>query len=189
MKTLPACLLALALAAPRLFAQTQPPAAEPALPGAEPGGRNSQPGTLMPETPPLITAPAPSLEPAAPLPPGALPETQTPGMKQSKTLATEEDLKGRIRYREVKTQALRDPEVQRTWARAQAAKTDPQKREAMREYYTQLFGRMLKIDGSLAPRIQAHKTLSLARIAQAPAVEQAAANKKPAPGGGDNDDE
>ena len=104
-------------------------------------------------------------------------------MKQSKTLTTEEDLKSRIRFREVKTQALKDPEVQSEWARARAAKTDPEKRDAMREYYTRLYGRMLKIDHSLAERIEAHKKLSFARMAQAPLEEQAAENKKSSPGG------
>lgn len=116
-------------------------------------------------------------------------EAQTPAMKQSKTLETEEDLKGRIRFREVRTLALKDPAVQDDWTRAQAAKTDPQKRVAMREYYTHLFARMLKIDGTLAKRIDTHKALAFARMAQAPVKEQATANKKPSPGGASSEDE
>lgn len=187
MKTPLALFLGFALAAPLAFAQ----APEPAMPGpAAAGEKPREPMSLMPEMPPLHTTPgAPAAdEPAAPLTP-PLPDSRMPARKPSKTLATEEELKARIRFREVKTRALEDPAVQGEWERAHAAKTDPERREAFHAYYTRLFARMLKLDGSLAERIEAHKKLTFARIDQTRREEETVANKKlPAGGVGSGDE-
>jgi len=74
--------------------------------------------------------------------------------KKSSTEQESDDLLTRIRYREAKTKALQDPRVQQEWDRAQVAKTDPQKREALKDYYNLLFDRMVKIDATVKPRVE-----------------------------------
>ena len=146
-------------------------AQEPALPSPTPSAPSAPAGSptpapmtltpLTPETPPLETQPVPG-----PMIPPLPPEPQIPQPRKSTTVTSEQDLKLRIRFREAKTLALKDLGVQEQWARSRAATTDPQKREALREYYTRLYARMLKIDGSLAATIEEHRTAALARLSQ-----------------------
>lgn len=56
--------------------------------------------------------------------------------------------------------------MQEQWARAQSAHTDPEKRDALREYYTRLYGRMLKLDGSLKGQIELRREAALNRLEQ-----------------------
>ena len=74
--------------------------------------------------------------------------------KKSSTEKESDDLVARIRYREAKTRALQDPAVQQEWDRAQAAKTEPEKRETMKSYYKLLCDRMVKIDSTVKPRVE-----------------------------------
>ena len=184
MKTLLSCFLFSAVLVPPLFAQES--AAVP-LPAQSPSEKSdlNEPMSLMPQTPSSIERRPPATErqpstagseTSAPLP------QQGPELKQSKTIATEEDLKERIRFREVKTQALKDANVRGQWERAQAATTDPEKREVLRQYYTQLYSRMLKIDSSLAKRIEQQKKLSLGRLDQSRVSRGASAQNSPAVG-------
>ena len=81
--------------------------------------------------------------------------------KKSSTEQASDDLQARIRYREARTRALEDPKLQQEWDRAQAAKTEPAKREALKTYYNLLCDRMVKIDSTLKPRVEAYrKTLA-----------------------------
>ena len=91
---------------------------------------------LIPETPASAKKPAP------------MPQ------KKSTTEQASDDLQARIRYREARTKALQDPKIQMEWDRAQAAKTDPEKREAMKSYYTLLCDRVVKVDPSTKPRVE-----------------------------------
>lgn len=80
--------------------------------------------------------------------------------KKSSTEQASDDLQTRIRYREAKTRALEDPRFQQEWDRAQAAKSEPEKREALKSYYKLLCDRMVKIDPAVKPRVEAFwKTL------------------------------
>ncbi|MEO7317861.1 MAG: hypothetical protein ABIZ56_02610, partial [Chthoniobacteraceae bacterium] len=74
--------------------------------------------------------------------------------KKSSTEKESDDLVGRIRYREAKTRALQDPGVQQEWDRAQAAKTEPEKRETLKSYYKLLCDRMVKFDPTVKPRVE-----------------------------------
>jgi hypothetical protein len=177
MKTLiAACLIATAVAAPLSVAVAQTPApatvplpSGPASPesSAAPGEKTdlNQPVTLMPETPPTIPKPS-ARESSGGLLGPTMAVPQLPETRKSKTTATEEDLKQRIRFREIKTQALKDPHVQEEWERAQSAPTDLEKRDALRRYYTQLFARMAKIDSSLAAKAEQQKKVAIGRLDQ-----------------------
>ena len=92
---------------------------------------------------------------------GLIPESPAPAKKpkaappkKSATEQASDDLQMRIRYREARTKALQDPKIQMEWERAQTAKTDPEKREALRSYYKMLCDRVVKIDPGTKPRIE-----------------------------------
>lgn len=86
--------------------------------------------------------------------------------KRSKTEAAADELQQRVRFREVKTRALKDPGVQSDWERAHTVRTDYEKREALKSYYTRLYAGMAKIDRSLKKRIAEERQRSLGRLAQ-----------------------
>jgi hypothetical protein len=86
--------------------------------------------------------------------------------RKSSTEAAVDELDQRIKFRRAKTRALYDPAVQAEWNRANAARTDYEKREAMKAYYRALFNRMRRIDGSLKPRIAATEQRALHRLTQ-----------------------
>lgn len=185
MKTLFTCIFSAAFAVPLSIVLAQDPAAVP-LPGQNPPGEKSaldHPVSLMPEAPGTIQKSARDVPtvPAIPdssfvSPPAFGSGAGAAAAQKSKTIATEEDLKLRIRFREVKTQALKDPALHEQWDRAHATRTDREKRAQLREYYTQLYARMLKIDNSLAPRIEEQKKLSFARLDQSRVTTPATAN-------------
>ena len=99
---------------------------------------------------------------------GLIPESPAPAknpkpvpQKKSSTEQASDDLQMRIRYREARTKALQDPNIQSEWDRAQTAKTDPEKREALQSYYKLLCDRVVKIDPATKPRIETlRKTLA-----------------------------
>ena len=135
------------------FAQENPPPEKLELIPAQPGG----------------TAPAaPSPLPLIPEPPPT--EKTKPGAgrkpKKSATEAASDELQKRIRFREVKTRAFNDPAVRAEWDRAQVARTDYEKREALKSYYKLLFGRMRRIDGSLKNQVAASEERMLRRLRQ-----------------------
>lgn len=152
MKTLTAFLFTILLAAPLRAQETAP---EP-LPGQEPQSQLEKPISLIPETAPAIGKPKNGE-------PGTAAEQQ---FQKSRTIQSEADLKQRIRLREVKTIALKDPAVQRERERAEAATTEREKREALRSYYERLHTRILKIDGSLADLAKKRLDLQLAHLSQ-----------------------
>ena len=68
----------------------------------------------------------------------------TPG--PGNTFRAEDDLKGRIRMRQLYTRVLNDPATQSEWDAAHQVKTDPERRALLKIYYTHLYDRMLKLD-------------------------------------------
>jgi hypothetical protein len=122
-----------------------------------------EPLQLIPDTP--TTVPKPSGQP------GGLPADSPASMadakdklKKSKAVADADDLKERIRFREVKTRAMQDPKVQQQWELAQTAQTTPDKTAALKQYYNLLYGRMLAMDRSLKLRIDKSKIEALRRV-------------------------
>ena len=99
---------------------------------------------------------------------GLIPESPTPAKKpksvpakKSSTEQASDDLQTRIRYREARTKALQDPKIQMEWDRAQAAKTDPEKREALKSYYNLFCDRVVKIDPTTKSHVETlRKTLA-----------------------------
>ena len=72
-----------------------------------------------------------------------------PIVKKNKTEENTDNIADRIKFREAKTKAIKDEKVIDLEAQAEAAKTDPEKRAILRQYYTVLYAKILKIDGSI----------------------------------------
>ena len=131
---------------------------------AKPQLRSTPPSPLAP--------PPPSQDEPLPLIPDAPENTARPRGRalsepgQDKTSAAEDELAARVRMREVKTLALKDAKVQAELDRARAAQTDLDKREAMKSYYTLLYAKMVKLDGSLQKRVALLRNTSIKRLTQ-----------------------
>lgn len=88
-----------------------------------------------------------------------IPETISPTAKpalekvkkerKSPTEAAEDALRDRIKLRQVKTKAERDPGLQALWAEGLAARTDYDQRRIWKDYYTQLYALMGRLDRTL----------------------------------------
>jgi hypothetical protein len=72
----------------------------------------------------------------------------------------------KVRYQEVKLQALKDAKVRSLHEQAEAAKTDEGKRQALREYYRLLFAKMVAIDGDLQTKCEEMERAYLRRLGQ-----------------------
>jgi hypothetical protein len=127
------------------------------------------------ETPERL--PAPSALPAeVPLIPEEVPQNAKPrgsaitpadrGVKTSKTDVSAAELRERIRFREAKTKALRDAQVQAQWERSVQARTDYERREALKSYYKLLYARIGKLDSSIKKLIEERQQYSLRRLEQ-----------------------
>ena len=86
--------------------------------------------------------------------------------RDSTTAAAEESVKERIRIREAKTKAQRDPAIQAEWAYSNQVKTDYEKRQALQNYYQLLYTRMAKIDPSIKLATEVLLKASLAELKQ-----------------------
>ncbi|MEQ1861634.1 MAG: hypothetical protein ABMA13_17080 [Chthoniobacteraceae bacterium] len=164
------------------FALTMLAAAAVAQDAAKPKFRES-------DTP--APAPAPAVKDAAPKDGiGLIPETLEPVQKPKgvelkepeapqtldKTTAAADELNERIRFRELKTKAEREPKVAAEMDRANTAKSDFEKREALRSYYALLYGRIAKLDSSLKKRaddarVRLSRRLDQTRVAPTEPIE------------------
>lgn len=72
----------------------------------------------------------------------------------------------KVRYQEVKLQALKDSGVRSLHEQAEAAKTDEGKRQALREYYRLLFSKMVAIDSNLQKKCDEMQRAYLRRLGQ-----------------------
>lgn len=108
---------------------------------------------LIPETPELTKKPKSTT-------------TEVKKERRSSTEAAADALQQRIRFRQAKTRASNDPAVQAEWARANAARTDFEKRDALKAYYKALFNRMRRVDGSLRARIAETEQRAMKRLTQ-----------------------
>ena len=123
----------------------------------------SKPAQLLPPPSGL------SLIPEIPLPPEkSRPRTvESPIKKRDSATADAEDLvRQRIRMREAKTKAQRDPAVQAEWDRAAAVRTDYEKREALKSYYKLLYTRVAKVDPTLKAAADRQLQDSLGQLGQ-----------------------
>ena len=126
----------------------------------------------IPASPPSPVAPSPAIN-SEPLPliPDTLEQpveksrgTALTQPKRDKTSEAEDELATRIRLRELRSKALKDPKIQAEWERAHTVKTDAEKRASLTSYYTLLYTKMAKLDGSLKKRITALQNLSIRRL-------------------------
>jgi hypothetical protein len=97
------------------------------------------------------------------------------GKTKRKTPLAADELKERIRFRQAQTRALHHPDVIDAQERAHFARTDAEKREALRDYYAALYRGMVKIDPALSARVASMREISLHRLNQ-PHVRPAGAD-------------
>jgi hypothetical protein len=71
-----------------------------------------------------------------------------------------------IKYRQAKTKALRDEKIQEVLASVDTVKTDPEKRAQLKQYYTLLAAKILKIDGSIKKLVATRLQESLNQLDQ-----------------------
>ena len=181
MKPTTALLTVALLTAHPLFAEDKAPAKAPAPAAAEPPADASLPPLapaekdkdrleLMPTKPAQLLPPPSglSLIPEMPLPPDkSRPRTvESPIKKRDSTADAEDLVRQRIRMREARTKAQREPAVQAEWDRAVTMRTDYEKREVLKGYYRLLYGRMAKIDPTLKTPIDQQLQESLLRLEQ-----------------------
>ena len=169
MKAVQATLTLSALLAASVFAQESAPEPAPApalkltLPGVSDPTPAPAPPTenlgLIPETPEPTTKPKGR----------AIPEAK-PSRKASdnatRTSSAESDMTARIRFRQLKTRVLQEQKVQDLYEKAQAAPTDYEKRETLKAYYTLLYTRIEKLDGSMKKRANTLRHQSISRLTQ-----------------------
>jgi hypothetical protein len=79
---------------------------------------------------------------------------------------TNEDVDANIKYRKAETIALHDEKIQQARADVDAAKIDPDKRAAWKQYYTLLSQKILKIDGSIKKLVAERLKESLKQLDQ-----------------------
>jgi hypothetical protein len=121
---------------------------------------------LLPESNAL---PLPPPEPAIPplpqdlIPQGAKP--QFPGSIPNPTSAEQQE-KDRIRFRQIRTIAVRNPYAIYFLRRARLASTDEMKREYLRVYYTTMCDQMRKLEPRLKVMIDAFENANIGRASQ-----------------------
>lgn len=159
-------------------APVQPPASKTTisapkivLPAAPPP---STPLSLTPENQQLMLLPQFSKpdneeKPLADLPEFDLTTRKPDEPKPDGPNRTEEaalQLARRIRFREVKAQALITPEVRASLEASRRASSDRELRSSLRKYYELLFSQMLSLDPSLEPLLEEQKKRALAPLKQ-----------------------
>ena len=171
-------------AAPGSPAPASPPTASPASPSptASPAPGEDViplPPNAGPAGAPIVseaemTAPAKPAPGSAPLPDssftdpnGVVPDASTPSAPQPAGPSAEEvQRKIKIRYKEVRVQVDKDPEVISLLDQAKKAKNFEDERAAYREYYRLLFKKMKKVDKALTDRCNAMEAAYISRLAQ-----------------------
>lgn len=160
---------------PAPSASASDPAAPVPPPPLEPVATPSPTPDVIPmEGAPLDTqdiAPLPTLDQAMPddaftQPNALVPDEAPPAIGQSLDNAQEKARLQNIRYREVRVQVEKDLKVKSLLDQADRAKTQEDKRAALREYYRLLFKKIVAIDKSLAEKCQLLETSYLHRLAQ-----------------------
>jgi hypothetical protein len=129
------------------------------------------PGRLQLAPAAAPATPAPAAEPEVTLIPEQVPQNPKPAPApkaepKSKTEESAEELVERIHFREARIKALRDPQVQAEWETAAKARTDYEKREALKRYYKLLYSRIIKIDATVKKTSDLRQTAALRRLEQ-----------------------
>jgi hypothetical protein len=119
---------------------------------------------LLPESKTLPVQP-----PQTPLPPDLIPEgtkPKPPGLPPPNPASAEQQEKDKVRFRQIRTIARRNPFAIYLLGRAMLEKTSEGEREYMRAYYTTMCDQMRKLEPRLKPVIDAFENLNVGRLSQ-----------------------
>jgi hypothetical protein len=136
------------------------PTASP-TPVASPIPESQETPQLLPESKTLPLQPPETVLPRDLIPEGAKP--RIPGSTPNPTSAEQLE-KDKIRFRQLRTIAVRDPYAIYFWRRARSENTDEMKREYLRVYYITMCEEMRKLEPRLKPMIDAFEASNLARV-------------------------
>jgi hypothetical protein len=128
---------------------------------ASPTPESQESPQLLPESKTLPPQPAETVLPRDLIPEAAKP--RIPGSIPSPTSAEQLE-KDKIRFRQLRTIALRDPYAVYFWRRARLEHTDEMKREYLRVYYVTMCEEMRKLEPRLKPMIDIFEASNLARV-------------------------
>lgn len=118
---------------------------------------------LLPESNALPAQPTQSVLPRDLIPEGSQP--RFPGTVPNPTSAEQLE-KDKIRFRQIRTTAVRDPYAVYFWRRARSEQTDEMKREYLRVYYITMCDKMRKLEPRLKLMIDAFENLNIIRLSQ-----------------------
>jgi len=117
---------------------------------------------LLPESKTLPVQP-----PETPLPPDLIPEgtkPKPPGLPVPNPASAEQQEKDKVRFRQIRTLAQRNPFAIYLLRRAMLEKTEEGEREYLRAYYTTTCDQMRKLEPRLKPVINAFENGNIARV-------------------------
>ncbi len=178
-----------------------PAADEPTLqptPGPSPSASPADSADILPEPSDVnLGAPVEGIEPLPadavapsdlPNPDALIPEGVDPTSSEAPPPPAiaqenqyEKERKLLVRYQQVRLQVLKDPAVRSLREQAEAAKTDEGKRQALREYYRLLYGKMTAIDSALAAKCDSMLQAYLRRLGQFRVTPAIPLNPPPTP--------
>jgi hypothetical protein len=119
---------------------------------------------LLPESKTLPVQP-----PQTPLPPDLIPEgtkPKPPGLPAPNPASAEQQEKDKVRFRQIRTIAQRNPFAIYLLGRAMLEKTAEGEREYLRAYYTTMCDQMRKLEPRLKPVIDIFEIGNVARVSQ-----------------------
>jgi hypothetical protein len=134
------------------------------VPTASPTPESQGTPELLPES---KTLPAPP--PETPLPPDLIPEgtkPQPPGVPAPNPTSAEQQEKDKVRFRQIRTIAQRNPFAIYLLRRAMLEKTEEGEREYLRAYYTTMCDQMRKLEPRLTLVIDAFESANVGRLSQ-----------------------
>ncbi len=144
---------------------TPAPQEEPSpTPTASPTPESQGVPELLPESKTLPVRP-----PETPLPPDLIPQgakPRLPGIPAPNPTSAEQQEKDKLRFRQIRTIAQRNPFAIYLLRRARLEKTDEGEREYLRAYYTTMCDQMRKLEPRLKPVIDIFENANVGRLSQ-----------------------
>jgi hypothetical protein len=140
----------------------QTPVASPS-PAVSPVPAAQEPPQLLPESKTLPTQPPETVLPRDLIPEGAKPKI--PGAVLNPASAEQLD-KDKVRFRQLRTIALRNPYANYFLQRARLERTEEMKREYLRVYYITMCDEMRKLEPRLKPMIDTFENANIGRLSQ-----------------------
>jgi hypothetical protein len=134
------------------------------VPTASPTPESQGTPELLPESKTLPVPP-----PETPLPPDLIPEgtkPKPPGVPAPNPASAEQQEKDKVRFRQIRTIAQRNPFAIYLLRRAMLEKTSEGEREYLRAYYTTTCDQMRKLEPRLALLIDAFEGANIGRLSQ-----------------------